>query len=159
MKTLRATIIRFAISIFAGLTTGFFLIFTLGVLLLAGQWIGYEFFDAPFGVNPSQGGLKSVVFELPLVVFGLPFLDAGCWPGLLAGASAHRLRSRRSILIAGCLGGAAFNGIVFFTYSLFDPVLAAGFILLEISAAFVASWIDAGVVSFFEKTTPMAVES
>jgi hypothetical protein len=158
MKTLVFAAFRLSIAILAGLLTGLFLLFSLASWLLAGQTVGYWLLNPASGVNPLQGGLKSVAVELPLVVFGLPFLDAGCWPGVLAGVIAHRLRSLRAILVAGCMGGVLYITIVFVTYSLFDPILAIGFVLLEISAGFAASQLDAWVIRFFEKT-PDSVEA
>lgn len=152
MKNIYFSIVRFLISILAGFLTGLFILFSFSVLLFCWQVLSALIVTPTPAVNLVQGGLKSVILELPLVVFGLPLLDVWICPGIITGAIAHRLRSFRFLAMAGCIGGLAFSGIVYWTYSIFDPVLTAGFIVLEIPIALAVSQLDRWMTKVPEET-------
>lgn len=150
MKTILTTLFRLLISIVAGFLAGLFCLLVFSLAMLFGQTIYVSLMNPAVGINPIQGGLKSVVIEYPLVVFGLPLLDTGLCPGLLAGVVARRLRSFRALAIAGCACGLVFSGVVYLTYAIFDPILAAGFVVLEIVIAWIVSRVDERMEKGFE---------
>lgn len=149
-------ILRLIVSIPAGLFIGLFIVFCFASLCLFLQAVYYPVINPSLGINAMAGGLKSVVFELPLVTFGLPLLDAGICPGILTGVLAHRLRSWRKRAAAGCASGLVFCFVLWHTYALFDPILIAGLVLLEVWISFLAGWIDAALVSFMLKSPDSA---
>lgn len=149
-------ILRLIVSIPAGVLIGLFIVFCVACLWLFLQSVYYSIFNPALGIDAMAGGLKSVVFELPLVTFGLPLLDAGICPGILTGVFAHRLRSWRTRAAAGCASGLAFCFVVWYTYALFDPMLTAGLVLLEVWISFLVGWIDAALVSFMLKSPDSA---
>ncbi len=139
---LRLDTIRFGLGIMAGFLTGLFSVFLGSLSLLLGRVLVSSFIQSGLDLSLLQGGLKSVTIEMPLVVFGLPLLDTGICPGILTGAFAHRWRSYRSLLLVGLLSGTLYDGIVWLTYRIFDPVLYLSFIGLELFIAVVVGKVD-----------------
>ncbi|MBN2328972.1 MAG: DUF1080 domain-containing protein [Candidatus Omnitrophica bacterium] len=143
MKRALVVCLRLAVGILAGILTGLFIVFGYAVLLLIGQSIYYSMSAPPLRVAVWSGGLKSAAAWLPVVTFALPLMDAWICPGIVTGALAHRFRSYRALAAVGALSGLAFVMAVRATYGLFDPILTAGFVVLEIGTAAAVSRMDA----------------
>jgi hypothetical protein len=143
------SLIRLIVGILAGLIGGISVLVASTGILLLWQILYYSLFYSGMGISPVGGDNEVAVILFPaLVVYVLPLTDGILCPGILTGATAHRLRSIRQLVFLGCLTGAFFFLTVWRTYEIFDPVLLFGFMTLEIITALAVCGVDTVLMRF-----------